>query len=538
VKPAERDLTHDLFLPTLLFAALGGMTWAVRGCSGYGATMGCIFAGVAWGAAWWFIAREPNGERTRRYSSGWIILALTVGIGLAGNRGWMQWPSFFDGRLYTNYAQGEWAPISRSYGFVWLFLAGVPWAGIGACMLAWCGSIRETKAWHWAIRMACGIGGAYLFHLFYVNCPGYVLPLYDTLEEQYHDFVANPTLKRMDNDCWEAMIHLGLYLGFLLFEIGRREWKNVTLISTVGLLNGLGWSLCQNWKWAPRWWPEAKFNWWRCWESSGGISIGVALGIAYFLTNRKMAPAELAETRSRRAISGPNLQWLVAWLVVTSLLGWAFWEIAENPTGIDQWIQLPAALQRYWSTLVGRWGLVLFLPVMAFGPLYYLKRHHAYEAEPADPSAADGDPTLERLAVYAGLLFGLALSIRAGLKGWCNIYWINEDHPEKYYNALLWNYFGWGMIALFLAMACQAMFFPLPRDKVGDRFPNAYRLMWLVLIVQNVLAQLVTGPLTRWNEAAFSIYYVPLLAISAVIVYHFEFRRVTSEKLMAASAKR
>jgi hypothetical protein len=28
----EQDLAHDLVLPTLLFAALGAMTWAVRGC--------------------------------------------------------------------------------------------------------------------------------------------------------------------------------------------------------------------------------------------------------------------------------------------------------------------------------------------------------------------------------------------------------------------------------------------------------------------------------------------------------------------------
>ena len=47
-----RDLMHDLLFPTVLFAALGGMTWAVRGCSGYGASAGCIFAGVTLGAAW------------------------------------------------------------------------------------------------------------------------------------------------------------------------------------------------------------------------------------------------------------------------------------------------------------------------------------------------------------------------------------------------------------------------------------------------------------------------------------------------------
>lgn len=525
MKSARIDLTHDLILPTLLFAALGAMTWAVRGCSGYGATAGCIFAGVVWGAAWWFIAREPHGERTRRYSSAWIVPAMTIGVGLAGNRGWMQWPHFFDERLYTNYAAGEWEPISRTYGFIWLFLAGVPWAGIGACMLAWCGSRRETRAWHWAIRMACGIGGALLLRYLYLKYPQYFLPLYETLEPKYNDLTQNPTLKRMINDCREAMLHMGFFLGLLAFEVGRREWKNVTLISTVGLVNGCGWSLCQNWKWAPRMWPEGHFNWWRCWESSGGISIGVALGIAYFLTNRKMAADELATVRSRRAISGPNLEWMATWLGMTALLGWVFWHIIENPTGIDDGIQLPEPLQGYWQTLVGRWGAVLFLPVAAFGPLYYLIRRRVYEAEPAGPNSFDGDPTLERLSLYSGLLFGLGMSIRSGLKGFCNIYWTDELHPETYWNTLLWNWFGPAMIALFVVIACQGLFRPMRRDTIGDRFPHAYGWLWLVLIVQNSLAQLVTGPHSNWTEVAFSIYYLLLLAITGVIVWHYEFRR-------------
>ena len=33
IKP-RHGLMHELVLPTLLFAALGGMTWAVRGSSG------------------------------------------------------------------------------------------------------------------------------------------------------------------------------------------------------------------------------------------------------------------------------------------------------------------------------------------------------------------------------------------------------------------------------------------------------------------------------------------------------------------------
>src|SRR5215475_13763561 len=107
----QSTFARDFVWPTLLFVALGGMTWAVRGCSGFGAWKGCIFAGVTWGVAWWFIARDPGGAQSRPYASGWIVLALTVGIGFSGNRGWMQWPSFFAGHLQTNTPAGQWVPI-------------------------------------------------------------------------------------------------------------------------------------------------------------------------------------------------------------------------------------------------------------------------------------------------------------------------------------------------------------------------------------------------------------------------------------------
>ncbi len=235
------DLAHDLILPTLLFAALGGMTWAVRGCSGFGAVAGCVFAGVTWGAAWWFIALDPKGERTRRYQSGWIIMALTVGIGLAGARGWMQWPHFFDGKMLTK-GQNESVPIPRIYGFLWLFLAGVPWAGLGACLLAWCGPRRDVRGCQWALRIGCGIGCGILARWTYDAFPQWFLPMYDTYHARYNDFAANPNLRRLRNDCGFAVVHLGYYFGFLLFEVIRKEWKNATLILTVGLINGVGWA--------------------------------------------------------------------------------------------------------------------------------------------------------------------------------------------------------------------------------------------------------------------------------------------------------
>jgi len=431
----RRDLAHDLIFPTLLFAALGGMTWAIRGCSGFGGANGCIFAGVTWGAAWWFIARDPSGAQSRRYASAWIILALTVGIGISGARGWMQWPSFFNGHLQTNAATGEWVPISRAYGFLWLFIAGVPWAGIGACMLAWCGSERRTRIWHWGLRIACGIGAALLARFLFDHLPEVFLPLYKTMKSQYHDFGANPNLRRLINDSRSAIIHLGLYLGFLLYEVVRRDWKNVKLILTVGLVSGMGWSLCQNWQWASRLWPTASFNWWRCWESSGGISIGIAYGLAYYLVNRRTSERDSALQGSRL----PN-----------------------------------------------------------------------------------GHPNLDRFGLYLGLLLGLGLSIRNGLKGWANIYLGNEE----YWSRVFWMYVGPLMLICFAALVAWVLLRRLPRDFQGDVFPHAYRIIWLVLITQNVIAQLVTGPPTAWNEMAFSIYYILLFLISAVIIFHYHFTKL------------
>lgn len=422
----QRDLVRDLFLPTLLFAALGAMTWAVRGCSGFGGMQGCIFAGVGWGTAWWFMARDPAGAQSRRYASGWIILALTIGIGFSGARGWMQWPSFFEGRLQLNTDQGRFAPISHSYGFLWLFIAGVPWAGLGACLLAWCGPRVPARARDWALRFAFGIGAAVLARTLFEKLPQVFLPLYDTLRPEYANLGANPNLRRLINDSGAAMTHLGLFLGFLAYEAVRKDWKNALLISAVGLVNGVGWAALQNWKWAPRVWPEAHFNWWRCWESSAGISIGLAYGLAYFLVNQR---------RPARVLS----------------------QVAPAP---------------------------------------------------------DGSLKLERFAAYLGLLLGLGLSLRNGLKGWANIYVGNED----YWSAILWRVAGPLLLLGLLALALWNWSRPASKGFTADLFPRAHGLMWLVLITLNAIAQLITGPHSQWSETAFALYYVLLFLITALVV--------------------
>jgi hypothetical protein len=60
------------------------------------------------------------------------------------------------------------------------------------------------------------------------------------------------------------------------------------------------------------------------------------------------------------------------------------------------------------------------------------------------------------------------------------------------------------MLLAGIALAAWVVLKPRPRDFQGNVFPHALGLMWLVLIVQNVIAQLITGP-GGWGLALFSV---------------------------------
>jgi len=155
--------------------------------------------------------------------------------------------------------------------------------------------------------------------------------------------------------------------------------------------------------------------------------------------------------------------------------------------------------------------------VTAGGIAWYLFRRKTFDEQKGTGTSSGGDPNLERFGLYVGVLFGLGLSIRNGLKGWCNIYIGNED----YWSGVLWQILGPVFMVFLAAIAAWILFRPLPRNFRGDPFPHAYAIVWLVLIVQNALAQLVTGPPTAWNEVAFNIYYGLLFAVTAAIVIHY-----------------
>jgi len=444
---------HELLLPTLLFASLGGMSWAVRGCSGYGGSWGCLFAGTLWGSAWYFLSREGKREKSRRYSLGWSVLAISMGMFLAGGRGWMQWSHWFDGRLYTNWTEGRFVSINPFYGWLWLFVAGIPWAGLGAVLLAWCGSKRPITWKGLLLRLGLAVAAYKAFESIFNQFPEVFLPLYDQVD--YRDWTANPNLKRVINDLRAATIHLGVYLTFLGFEVLRRDWRNVKLIAVVGFVNGIGWACLQNWTWAKWVWPEAQFNWWRCWESSAGISIGIAYGLAFYICNRPLSQEE------------KRTEW-----------------------------QQPYTLH----------------------------------------------PTAEKMAVYFALIVGSAFNIKNGLKGFMNLYVCHEAYWVGFFERWGMGKFDpdrhgflaredwWSSVFLVLVVLPAVLLFfrllrrrlahPYPQDFEGDTLPRYTRFFGIVLVIHNILAQMVTGP-HNWTETVFSIYYVLLFLITAVLVHHY-----------------
>jgi hypothetical protein len=179
--------------------------------------------------------------------------------------------------------------------------------------------------------------------------------------------------------------------------------------------------------------------------------------------------------------------------------------------------------------MVNWWHAPTFfgIAVAGFGVGYYYLA--CREARSADSTSSTmdrvtaEDPNLERWGAYLGLLYGLGLTLRKGLKGVTNIYFANEN----YWDEVFWNWIALAMLVCLVVGMVVMLLRRIPRSSRRDAFPGAYGIMWLVLIAQNVLAQLVTGPIlgprASWIEASFSLFYISLFFTSAVIVFHYQF---------------
>ncbi len=306
-------------IPIVLFASLGAFAWAIRGQSGFGGMSGCMFAGLLWAAAWYLLSREVSPEKIRRYNLGWCVPAITIGIGIMGMHGWGAWPSWVVGSFNVILDESVTIPITPAWGFLWFFIAGAPWAGMGAVFLAWSGSKVPLARKDWVLRILFGAVGGLGALGFFFGFPQLFLPLYDTLD------YLDPTCTGCSHavgECQTAWLFMGIYLGFLAYEVYRKDWVNVKLIMLVGGIAGGLWSALQVIQYMPALYPTDGFNWWRVWESSGGAAIGLAYGVAYYYCNRSLAPGD-SNQRVQPYSKHPNAEKVLVYLALILGLGYA-----------------------------------------------------------------------------------------------------------------------------------------------------------------------------------------------------------------------
>jgi len=282
----KKEMIRELFLPVILFSTIGAFYWAIRGSSGYGGSSGATFTGLGWALAWFFLSHESSEEKSRPYSLGWIVLAITLGIGIGGMHGYGQFISWIRGEFRIDGTDIT-TSINPIIGYLWLFQCGLAWGGTAGVFMAWCGSKKPPKKKDWGFRILFGIAGALIGYLITVIFPGLINPLYDTV-----DYFNCPDCERTLSTSQSSMILLWIFLALLFYEFLRKEWRGVLLTITMALGFGLGFSIFAFWHYG---YEVAGINldWWKFWEMSIGFIGGMTFGICYYLYNRPFGKKDI-----------------------------------------------------------------------------------------------------------------------------------------------------------------------------------------------------------------------------------------------------
>lgn len=267
LKTSKSNLLNDLIVPILLMSTIGAFYWAIRGSSGYGGASGGVFAGIGWALAWFFLSYERAEKKTRPYSSGWIVFAIVMGIGIGGMHGYGQFMSWIQGKFYLDYPT-NWVPINPAVGYLWLFQCGLTWGGITGVLMGWFGSKKPLRFKDSMIRLTFGIVGAVIAVSITIFKPEWINPLYGSVN--YNDLITCPDCVRTLSTSLTSMIWIGLFAGLFAFEIFRKDWRNVKLALTMGLGFALAFSIFAFWHFGPTF-STLPIDWWKNWEMSIGF---------------------------------------------------------------------------------------------------------------------------------------------------------------------------------------------------------------------------------------------------------------------------
>ncbi len=302
---------QDYLLIALIMGLMGAFFWAIRGTSGFGGSSGGALAGLGW-ATLWLVFSQLGGDRERRpYGNGRAFAAITLGIAYGGLTGYGVYTAWVNGLYQMN--RDVTREIAPWTGYVMLFLCGIHWGGVPGAFLSWCAPARPIGWIGWILRIAAGVGGAMLAVRLVGWFPNMFLPFYS---EGYYQNEAYTTSIRALRSAPNVMQHVGLFAGFLLFEIARRDWRAVKLMLVMSLGFAIPFAVGGYWHTVHKI-SSLPLDWWKNWEMTIGMGGGLAFGLAFYLFNRPnpLSPPR-ATTRLERIFGIGLTMWLAIGIVV------------------------------------------------------------------------------------------------------------------------------------------------------------------------------------------------------------------------------
>jgi len=300
----------DYAFIALIMGLMGAFFWAIRGTGGYGGSTGGLLAGLGWAAFWYLFSRFGGAAGRRPYGSGRMIAAITFGIAVGGLTGYGVYIGWLQGRFYLDYPNGVRA-VAPWTGYAMLFFCGLHWGGIAGAFMAWCAP-RRPLAWQgWAGRIAAGVCGAVAASLIVRALPQFFLPFYG---EGLYEVAEYHTCQRALGSIRNIAPHVGLFLGFLCFELVRRDWRAAAMMVVMALGFAIPFTVGGYWQTFHG--SELKLAWWKHWEMSIGLGGGLAFGLAFYLFNRSDARVPWRPvTRKERIWGGGFPVWLACGIV-------------------------------------------------------------------------------------------------------------------------------------------------------------------------------------------------------------------------------
>lgn len=288
------SLGHELAVPMVLFASVGGLAWAIRGTAGWSPIDGTIVPGLAWGLLWYYLCHRKGIDARG------IVLWLGMGIALGGQLGYGRYVSWIQGDFRVG---GEVIGVSPWAGVIWFVICGIGWGAPGGILLGWALD-AHVSARRWALRISLVLLLlVILFNLGASLLGEGIVSRAGSLVRHTVPWLLYPAAGQvsyageLDGDLGST-VYLNTQNALVLLWWGacmamavfKRERATRVAGSVIGGLFGVGFLLSALWVLGYTYAPSYT-NWWKVWEVHAGFNMGILYAIVLYWAIRQVDKA-------------------------------------------------------------------------------------------------------------------------------------------------------------------------------------------------------------------------------------------------------